>query len=169
MDSSYATPLPATRWRTATILVSLLAAIELAVLLAIGVAVLGKAVAHHVRSAALSAVAGTAASPPTKAAKTGPPQLSRADTDVLVLNGGGVAGAATNAAARLQARGYLIGGVGNAARVTPGQRTLVMYSGPYRPEALRLAHDLHVRVVAPLDGMKHSALMGAQLVLLVGR
>src|SRR5207247_1488348 len=63
---------------------------------------------------------------------------------------------------------YLIGGVGNAPRPTAGQ-TLVMYTGAYRPEALRLAHDVKARLVSPLDGMKASALLGAQLVLVVGR
>lgn len=158
-----------TRWRTATILVSLVAALELAVLLVIGVAVLGKSVAHHVKDAALHQVAGTVAARPKQAVPAGLPQLARADTDVVVLNGGGVAGAAADAAAKLHSKGYMVGAVGNAPRVSDQQKTLVMYSGAYRPEALRLAKDLHIRVVAPLDGMKPAALMGAQLVLLVGR
>ncbi|MHB8642852.1 MAG: LytR C-terminal domain-containing protein [Gaiellaceae bacterium] len=167
VDSSYAQTLPASRWRTATIAVSLLAAAELAILLAIGVAILGKSVAHKVRDAALNQVAGVPAQ--TKAAPAGAPMLTRADTDVLILNGGGVSGAATGAAQRLRARGYMIGGIGNAPRASATAKTLVMYSGAYRPEALRLAHDVHARMVTPLDGLKPAALMGAQVVLVVGR
>jgi hypothetical protein len=43
-----------------------------------------------------------------------------------------------------------------------------MYKGGYRGEALRLARDLHVKVVGPLDGLRPSALMGGQLALIVG-
>ena len=32
----------------------------------------------------------------------------------------------------------------------------------------RLAHDLHVKVVAPLDGVRPSALRGAQLAIVLG-
>jgi hypothetical protein len=167
MESSYAPALPTSRWRTATIVVSLLAAAELALLLAIGVAVLGKSAARHVQEAALKQVAGTVVSP-TKQPAAGAPQLSRADTDVVVLNGGGISGAAGAAADKLRTRGYLIGHVGNAPHTSPDQKTIVMYTGAYRPEALRLAKDLHVRTVAPLDGIKRGALLGAQLVLLVG-
>jgi hypothetical protein len=169
VESTYAPALQPTRWRTATIVVSLLAAIELAGLLAIGVAVLGKSVAHQVRNAAIQQVAGPALVAKPKPAPPGKPQLTRADTGVLVLNGGGVSGAAATAADRVRRHGYLIGGVGNAPRVSALQQTTIMYSGAYRPEALRLAKDLRVRAVAPLDGIKQSALMGAQLVLLVGR
>ena len=35
-------------------------------------------------------------------------------------------------------------------------------------EAARLAHDLHVKVVGPLDGVRPSALRGAQLAIVLG-
>jgi hypothetical protein len=167
VDSTYAPTLPTSRWRTATIVVSLLAALELAILVAIGVAIVGKSVANKVRGAAFNQVAGIPAQ--TKPAAAGAPQLTRAETDVLVLNGGGVSGAATLAAQHLRTRGYMIGGVGNAPRASATAKTIVMYSGAYRPEALRLAHDVHARMVTPLDGLKPAALMGAQVVLLVGK
>jgi len=47
-------------------------------------------------------------------------------------------------------------------------RTLVMYRRGYAAEGLRLAHDLHLRIVSPLDGMRPAQLMGAHLVLIVG-
>ena len=43
-----------------------------------------------------------------------------------------------------------------------------MYRRGYRGDALRLAHDLHVKVVGPLDGMKPAALHGGQLAVLLG-
>jgi hypothetical protein len=43
-----------------------------------------------------------------------------------------------------------------------------MYRGKFRREALRLAHDVHAKLVTPLDGMRTSQLMGAQLVLVLG-
>ena len=164
VETTYATPLEFSRWRTATILISALAVLELVALLAIGMTFLGKSVAHHVQTAATNKIEAPVRREPTKA---GEPKLTRAETDVLVLNGGGVAGAAGTAADRLRALGYLIGGVGNAStQGTTG--TLVMFRNGYRAEAARLAKDFHTPMVAPLDGMKPSQLMGAQLVLVLG-
>jgi hypothetical protein len=169
VESSYAPSIGGSRWRTATIAVSALAALELAVLIAIGVSALGRSVAHHVQNAAYAKVAGLQARPaPRRPAAAGAPKLSRAETHVLVLNGSGAAGAAGATADRLRARGYLISGVGNAATQSSSTRTLVMYRGGYRAEAARLARDTHARIVTPLDGMRRGALMGAQVVLVVG-
>ena len=106
MESSYAPTFDAERWRTAAIVVSAIAAVELAVLCAIGVTALGKSVAHRVQTAALQNAAGVPKVP--------------------------------------------------------------MFRRGYRPEAARLATDVHAAIVAPLDGMRPSALMGAQVVLVVG-
>ena len=84
----------------------------------------------------------------------------------MVLNGNGQAGAAHSAADRVQARGYLLGNVGNAPSTSP--RSLVMYRPGYAAEGRRLGRDLHVRIVRPLDGMRPVQLMGAHLVLIVG-
>ncbi len=43
-----------------------------------------------------------------------------------------------------------------------------MYRPGYEAEGLRLAHDLHVTVVGPLDGITVSALHGAQLDVVLG-
>jgi hypothetical protein len=61
----------------------------------------------------------------------------------------------------------VIASTGNARRQDYAS-TVVMYRGGYRGEALRLAKDLHVKVVGPLDGLKPAALMGGQLALIVG-
>ncbi len=166
MESSYAPTFDAARWRTATIVVSAVAALELALLLGIGVTVLGKSVAHRVQGAALAKAAGV--QPVTKPGAPGKPRLTRGSTDVLVLNGGGVTGAAGIAADSLRARGYQITSVGNAVKQSTATRTLVMYRPGYRAEAARLARDVHTKIVAPLDGMRPAALMGAQIVLVVG-
>ena len=166
MESSYAPTFDAARWRTATIIVSAVAALELALLLGIGVTVLGKSVAHRVQGAALAKAAGV--QPVTRPGPPGKPKLTRNDTDVLVLNGGGVTGAAGIAADNLRARGYQVTSVGNARKQSSATRTLVMYKPGYRAEAARLARDMHTRIVAPLDGMRSAALMGAQVVLVVG-
>ena len=70
-------------------------------------------------------------------------------------------------ATRVRARGYVIGQVGNAQQSGYG-RTVVMYRIGRRPEALRLARDLGIRVVSPLDGLKPRNLMGAQVAIVVG-
>jgi hypothetical protein len=43
-----------------------------------------------------------------------------------------------------------------------------MYRPGYRPEGVRLARDLHVTVVGPLDGVARSALRGGQLAVILG-
>ena len=167
MESSYVPTLDAARWRTATLVASALAAVELAALLAIGVTTLGKSVAHRVQNAAVAKAAGVQAFP--KPAPPGPAKLARGQTDVLVLNGSGLNGAAGTAADVLRSRGYRITSVGNASEQSSSTHTLVMYRTGFRAEAARLARDVNTKLVTPLDGMRRSALMGAQLVLVVGR
>jgi hypothetical protein len=43
-----------------------------------------------------------------------------------------------------------------------------MYRPGYRPEGLRLARDLHVPVVGPIDGVSLSQLHGGQLAVILG-
>ena len=166
MESSYVPPLDAARWRTATIIACAVAALELGLLVAIGVTVLGKSVAHRVRDAAIAQAAGV--QPIPKETPPGNAKLARGDTNVLVLNGSYTAGAAGTAADSLRARGYRITSVGNAQKQSSSTQTLAMYRKGYRAEAARLARDVHARIVTPLDGMRRNALMGAQVVLVVG-
>ena len=86
---------------------------------------------------------------------------------MTVLNGNGVSGAAAAEASRVRARGYKLGAVGNAPRGGFGQ-TVVMFRPGYNGEARRLAHDLHVFLVSPLDGLRARDLHGAELALVVG-
>ena len=86
---------------------------------------------------------------------------------VLVLNGNGRQGAAAAAAARVSHRGYRIGGVANAGS-TDFTRSLVMYRRGFEGEGRRLARDLGIHLVGPLDGIQTSQLHGANAVLVVG-
>jgi hypothetical protein len=152
------------RWRSATIVVTVVATVELVLLAVAGIALVGNPLAGHFKAETASAApshAAKAAPKPTRAA------LPRDEVSVIVLNGNGHAGAAATAAARVSRRGYMIGSVGNAARPNEGH-TVVMYRRGYEPEARQLARDLRVRIVSPLDGMRASQLMGSHLVLLLG-
>lgn len=151
-------------WRRATIAVTAVAAIELMVIVAIGIAVLGNPLAGHLRETAAAATPRKRDAVPKPAQR---PILERNALSVMVLNGNGIAGAAHAAADKVRARDYLVGNVGNAEARSP--RTVVMYRAGYAAEGARLARDLRVRVVRPLDGMRPSQLLGSHLVLILGR
>ena len=105
-------------------------------------------------------------SPPRPSSRP-PPQLPRRKVKLVVLNGDGCQGAAADAAARVEHRGYRIGLVANAPHHDYPQ-TIVMYRRGFEGEARRLARDLGVHVVSPLDGMLPAQLHGAQAVLILG-
>jgi len=168
MEHSLPSPTSVGPWRTATIVAGALALLELVALVAAGAALFGPSVARSVRQAATQQVFAPIKAVPLKhQPKAGPPTLSRAQTSIFVLNGNGRAGAAAAAAARVRSRGYIVRGAANAPH-TGYARTLVMFRPGYRSEALRLAHDLHAQVVSPLDGLRASALRGAQLAVVLG-
>ena len=81
---------------------------------------------------------------------------------MIVLNGSGRSGAAAASAERIRGVGYTIGSVGNAPR-SDFARTIVMFRPGYRAEAVRLAADLKLKIVGPLDGLRRSDLLGAHL------
>jgi hypothetical protein len=156
-------------WRTATLVASAVAAIELVIILAAGVILVGKPLTSKLHDTARDRTLGIPATtkPPAKP-KIGSSvaNLPRSETIVMVLNGNGVAGAAHDTASRVEARGYTVGEVGNAKR-TDYMRSVVMYRPGYRGEALRLARDLRIKIVGPLDGLQIRDLMGAHVALVV--
>ena len=162
-------------WRTATLVATGIAALELVLLIVAGLVLLGRQMAPQVHAAAAREAAAKPAAAVHKAAqptaapraKRTVPMLSRAKTKVLVLNGNGVQGAAASAASLVRARGYSVLDVGNAPR-TGYARTIVMYRPHFRAEALRFQHDLNLSIVAPLDGMTLAELKGAHLVEILG-
>jgi len=160
----HAVPFEAVRpWRTAAILASGVAALELLALIVAGTVLLGHSVASHgARAAAKPAASKPATTKPSRQAV-----LPRTKTRVVVLNGNGEAGAAAAEATAIRARGYKIGAVGNAPRSSVGP-TLVMYRPGFAAEAHRLARDTGIRIVTALDGLQPSSLRRAQLVVVLG-
>lgn len=161
-------------WRTATLVACSVAALELVLLLAIGIIVLGRPLLDHAQASAKRSAQGhkskkvTAPSEPARRPeRLGPPQLTRARTEVIVLNGNGVTGAAAAEATAIRARGYRVKAVGNARRSSYA-RSVVVYRPGFKPEAARLARDVGIGKVSPLDGMHRSDLAGAHVAVIVG-
>jgi hypothetical protein len=160
-------------WRLAAIIAAAVAAVELLLLVVIGGALIAKPSSgtpsrpHANAAAAKTHVAAKAA--PVKVHRTAVPaaRLTRSKVTVLVLNGNGRQGAAAAAASRVSRRGYRVGNVANAPR-SDFTRSLVMYRKGFEGEGRRLARDLGIRIVGPLDGLNASQLHGANAVLVVG-
>ena len=93
---------------------------------------------------------------------------SRAQTRVLVLNGNGISGAAAAAASALRARGYTITTAADASRQDYPQ-SLAMYTPGFAREAKRLAGDLNVSTLLPLDPLAVPVSGRAQLIVIIGR
>jgi LytR cell envelope-related transcriptional attenuator len=151
-------------WRLAAFAACAIAAVELLILLAIG----GGALVGAAKKEARAQTIAQRQKPVTqKPAKIAPAKRPRAKTSVIVLNGNGRTGAAAAAASRVQSRGYKIRSVGNAPH-TDFARSLVMYRPGFAGEAKRLARDLRVKQIGPLDGMRARDLRGAHAVYIVG-
>lgn len=171
---------PRSGWRKVALVAGGIAAVELVVLLVIGLAFVAKpfagdggddrpaaaAVEQADAAKEKGAAAAKATMPETQPAQAA---LPRAKTGVLVLNGNGISGAAASRAAEVKRLQYPVVRVGDAERRN-FPHTIVMYRPGFLGEAQRLAKDLGLarsRAV-PLDGMRGSALHGAKLVLVVG-
>ena len=161
-------------WRTATLVATTIAGLELILLVAAGIVLLGKSLAPHVHAAAKRQALAPAAAVVHAVGKPKPAhrarvvaELPRGKIRVLVLNGNGVPGAAAEAAALVTARGYAVKEVGNAQRTGYG-RTIVMYRPGFRREGVRFGKDLNAGAVTPLDGIKVAQLHRAHLVLILG-
>jgi hypothetical protein len=156
-------------WRTATLVASLVAAVELVLLLGLAVLLLAKPLSHAVRRHAEAAALAPAKKHVVITPKVviGLPKLMREQTGVAVLNGNGRSGAAATEASKLGSLGYHIRSTANARRQDYAN-TVVMYKRGLHAEGVRLARDLHIKVVGPLDGIGPAALHGAQLVIVVG-
>ncbi len=154
-------------WRTAAYIAVAVAAVELLLLLIIGGGKLVGWASHRVELAAQQHVHAPA-KPATarRHAATPVAQRARSKTVVLVLNGNGRKGAAASAASRVRTRGYRIGKVTNAPELV--SRSIVMYRPGFAGEGRRLARDLHVQLVTPLDGMRARELGRAQVVFILG-
>jgi len=164
------TTLPLSVWRSAAVVAILVAVVELVLLVAAGVALLtrgGSPASPAHRSAATHRVQAPTRSVAKTRHQAAAPKLARGKVHVVVLNGNGRPGAAAAGAARVRQHGYKIGKVGNAARMSYA-RSIVMYRPGFEGEGRRLARDLGIRLVGPLDGMRPAELHGAQAVLILG-
>jgi len=159
-------------WRTAAYIAGGVALVELLLLVVIGGGALVRTVSDRMELAARERVLApqTATHKSAVSRKPAPVPVAkrpRARTVVLVLNGNGRTGAAAAAASRVRSRGYKIGAVGNAPR-SNFARSLVMSRPGFAGEGRRLARDLGVKIVGPLDGMRVRQLQGAHLVFILG-
>jgi len=97
--------------------------------------------------------------------KEATPLHPRSKTSVLVLNGNGSPGAASDMSTRLFTHGYR-NAFATDAQVTTYGSSLVLFRRGWGREAERLAHDARIRSVAPLDGRRRTRY---PLVLIIGR
>ena len=158
-------------WRTAALVAGSVAAVELIVLVVVGGALLAKPATssgvHPVKKTHAAATSHRTPVAKTHAKAPAIAELSRRKVSVLVLNGNGRQGAAASTAARVSKRGYRLRGVANAPSAD-FTRSLVKNRRGFEGEGQRLARDLGIRIVGPLDGMRASQLHGAHAVVVVG-
>jgi LytR cell envelope-related transcriptional attenuator len=158
--------LPVRQWRTAAIVLTGVAVVELVLLVAVGGAFLTRTGSATVAPTKHRATI-VAKAQPTESAPATAQALPRRKVGVLVLNGNGRTGAASIAASRVKQHGYRVRGVANAP-TTEYSHSIVMYRPGFKSEGARLARDLGVTIVGPLDGMRPSQLHGAHTVLILG-
>jgi hypothetical protein len=168
--------LPAGRnWRATALVAASVAALELIVVVVLALAAFGLPFDEQ-RRALLRTASGESAvetakpAPTAKQGKPGGPasKLPRSETSVVVLNGNGISGAADLTSGKVRRLQYVLTGTANAPR-SDFARTMVMYRPGFEGEAHRLARDVRASRVVPLDGMRASDLMGAQIALILGR
>ena len=153
-------------WRTSTVVVGAIAIVELVALIVIGAAQLAPQ-RVHAKAAVATPTRHTVANVRHTASLPSHPLRARDRVSVLVLNGNGVQGAASTTATRLHDIGYRIGAAQNAQRHDYAQ-SMVMYVPGWVKEARRLAHEMGVKLVAPVDGVVPGRLKGSQVVLILG-
>ncbi len=160
-------------WRSAALIAVSVAVVELCILLVVGVILFGKFFGGQVEKATDPvAVAKAAVARPEAGAKRANgeparPLLARRETSVIVLNGNGVAGVASVTAERVRDKHYRIAATDNAPR-SDFRSSLIMYRPDFEREARRLARDLGIKRVSPLDGLRARQLQGAHLAYIVG-
>jgi LytR cell envelope-related transcriptional attenuator len=154
-----------------------IAAVELFLLLLIGFVLGAKAFSDKTETATIAAIkrevpqaaqtqsAGNKPSGTKK--KQEPTLLPRGRTSVVVLNGNGIPGAAAVSADKAHSLHYIVTATGNAPS-TDFARSMVMFRPGFKPAAQRLAKDMGVKAVTPLDGITKGSLQGAQLALIIG-
>ena len=153
-------------WRTATVLIAAVAAIELVLLIVIGGALLAKPDPVGRRATAKAPAVTAKKHVATGGARRagGAPATEGARGRAQRQRPAGCRGG--RGIARLGPR-LPPGAVGNAPRQDYPQ-SIVMYRRGFEGEGRRLARDLGVKVVGPLDGMRPGQLHGAHAVFILG-
>jgi LytR cell envelope-related transcriptional attenuator len=126
-------------WRLVALVLSALALATLA----------GLVLAH--RPARTRPVAASGPAPKKHAATPPAPLRPRSSISVLVLNGNGISSAAGNEATSILAWGYRHA-IPTDAPNPDYARSLVLYRPAWQREAERLAREVRIPTVAPLDG-----------------
>ena len=160
----------------AALVAAAIAAVELLVLIVVGGALIAKAStatsakpvqkAEVTKTAPAKTGASSSVTAPRRVAVPAA-RLPRSRVSVVVFNGGTRQGAAAATAAKVSRRGYRIGSVGNAPS-SDFTRTLVMYRKGFEGEGRRLASDLGIKIVGPLDGLRTAQLHGSHAVVILG-
>lgn len=148
-------------WRTAALVAGVVALAELTALIA-----LASVRVFHVHHSTTST---PVVSSPSRTATKKPaalPLRPRSRVTVLVLNGNGVAGAAGTEATRLLSSGYRHALAADAPSTYA--QSVVLFRPGWQREAQRLAHDVGIRAVTPLDVTLAPADRGDQVVLILG-
>jgi hypothetical protein len=140
-------------WRIATLVASALA-----------LAILGGLVLTHQSGPARPAAAATHHHAVTPFAV---PLRPRSRISVLVLNGNGVSGAAGTEATAILARGYRHAIPGDASQLGYA-RSLVLFRPGWQREAERLAREVRIPTVAPLDGRVAPQYASVPLLVILG-
>ena len=170
---------PLQPWRAAALVATGIAAVELFLLLLIGFVLGARAFSDKTETATIAAIkrevpqaaqtqaAETKPAESEKKKKQEPTILPRGRTSVIVLNGNGIPGAAAVNADKAHSLHYVVTATGNAPS-TGFARSMVMFRPGFKPAAQRLAKDMGVKAVTPLDGISKGDLQGAQLALIIG-
>jgi LytR cell envelope-related transcriptional attenuator len=95
------------------------------------------------------------------------PLRPRSSLTVLVLNGNGISGAAGNKATAILAHGYRHA-IPTDAPNLDYPRSVVLYRPGWQPEATRLARDVRIPTVAPLDGRVAPVYAHVPLIVILG-
>ena len=148
-------------WRAAALVAGVVALAELTALIALaGVRLLHVHPPPTTTPARTSPVRSHVNTPAVRALRP------RSRVSVLVLNGNGVSGAAGTEATQLLARGYRHALAADAPSTYA--RSVVLYRPGWQREAQRLAHDVGIRAVTPLDVRLPRPDRGDQVVLILG-
>jgi hypothetical protein len=164
-------------WRSTALVAAGIAALELLLIVVLAFGIIVRPLMHRDSGPATAGTkavqAETATKDKTSATKSDakPAQttvLERTKTRVLILNGNGRSGAASEKAAYVMTKGYPIAATANAPR-SDFARSLVMYRPGHEAEAERFGKDFGIARVSPLDGLSKQDLQGAVVVLIIGQ